>query len=81
MSHGVNKSFENVDRYYEMGANIAYYRRLAGFTQAQLAERVGVTRVQSGIESPNTATACSIELLFRIAAALQVPPYKLLKSR
>lgn len=41
MSHGVNKSFENVDRYYEMGANIAYYRRLAGFTQAQLAERVG----------------------------------------
>ena len=37
MSHGVNKSFENVDRYYEMGANIAYYRRLAGFTQAQLA--------------------------------------------
>lgn len=82
MSHGVNKSFENVDRYYEMGANIAYYRRLAGFTQAQLAERVGVTRVHvSAIESSNTATACSIELLFRIAAALQVPPYKLLKSR
>ena len=50
--------------------------------QAQLAERVGVTRVHvSAIESPNTATACSIELLFRIAAALQVPPYKLLKSR
>lgn len=82
MSHAMKVSFESIDYYYMIGTNIAYYRRLAGLTQAQLAERVGVTRVHvSGIESPNTATACSIELLFRIAAALQVPPYKLLKSR
>lgn len=82
MSHAMKVSFESIDYYYMIGTNIAYYRRLAGLTQAQLAERVGVTRVHvSAIESPNTATACSIELLFRIAAALQVPPYKLLKSR
>ena len=82
MSHAMKVSFESIDYYYMIGTNIAYYRGLAGLTQAQLAERVGVTRVHvSAIESPNTATACSIELLFRIAAALQVPPYKLLKSR
>ena len=82
MSHAMKVSFESIDYYYMIGTNIAYYRRLAGLTQAQLAERVGVTRVHvSAIESPNTATACSIELLFRIAAALQEPPYKLLKSR
>ena len=82
MSHAMKVSFESIDYYYMIGTNIAYYRRLAGLTQAQLAERVGVTRVHvSAIESPNTATARSIELLFRIAAALQVPPYKLLKSR
>ena len=41
MSHGVNKSFENVDRYYEMGANIAYYRRLAALRRPSLLIALG----------------------------------------
>ena len=45
MSHAMKVSFESIDYYYMIGTNIAYYRRLAGLTQAQLAEKVGVSRV------------------------------------
>ena len=45
MSHAMKVSFESIDYYYMIGTNMAYYRRLAGLTQAQLAEKVGVSRV------------------------------------
>ena len=33
MSHSKKPSFENVDYYLDLALNIAYYRRLAGYTQ------------------------------------------------
>ena len=82
MSHAMKVSFESIDYYYMIGTNIAYYRRLAGLTQAQLAEKVGVSRVHiSFIEAPNMVRPFSIELLFKIAKALHVEPAKLLKMR
>ncbi len=81
MSHSMKIAFENVDYYYMIGMNIAHYRRMAGLTQAQLAERAGVSRTHiSFIEAPNMARPFSIELLFNIARVLNVPPYILLKD-
>ena len=36
--------FDNTQKSIEIGYNIAYYRKHAGLTQEQLAERVGISR-------------------------------------
>ena len=53
------------DKYRQIGLKIAYYRKLRGLTQEQL-------------EAPNINKAVSLDTLFDIAAALDVPPYKFL---
>lgn len=79
MSKSKPISFNNVDKYSELGINIAYYRKKKGLTQEQLAEKVGVSRTHlSSIEAPNIIRAFSIELLFDIADALEIDVYKLL---
>ena len=62
--------------------NIAYYRKHAGLTQEQLAEKAGISRPHMGaIEAPNLCRPISLELLFNLADALGVEPYKLLEFR
>ena len=62
--------------------NIAYYRKHAGLTQEQLAERAGISRPHMGaIEAPKLCRPISLELLFNLADALGVEPYKLLEFR
>lgn len=79
MSKSKPISVDNVDKYLQLGLNIAYYRKLKGLTQEQLAELIGISRSHlSAIEAPNITKAFSIELLFDIAGALQVDCYKLL---
>ena len=61
--------------YKTIGLNIAYYRKLRGLTQMQLAERVNISRTHmSNIEAPNAKTSISINKLFDIADALDVDP-------
>lgn len=80
MSHSKPPEFENVDFYLDIALNIGYYRRLAGYTQAMLAERAKITQPYLGaIESVNNPKHCSLEVLFNIARALDVHPYQLLK--
>ena len=75
-------SFDNRDKYIEMGFNISYYRKLAGLKQEELAEKAGISRVYlSSIEAPNIIKPCSLEVLFNIAKALEIEPYKLIKFR
>lgn len=82
MSRSIPISYENVEKYTELGLNIAFYRKKKSFTQEQLAEKVGISRSHlSSIEAPNIVKTFSIELLFRIANALEVKPYMLLKFR
>ncbi len=51
-----------------------------GLTQEQLAERVGISRQHMGaIEAPNMIRAISMDVLFNIAAVLEMEPYLLLK--
>lgn len=80
MSRPVKIAKENEIKYIQLGLNIAYYRKLAGYTQEQLAEESGLSRVHiSAIEAPNVVKSLSLETLFRLAKALRVEPYQLLK--
>nr|WP_300663000.1 helix-turn-helix transcriptional regulator [uncultured Acetatifactor sp.] len=75
-------SFENKDYYIELGLNIAFYRKRAGMTQDMLAEKAGLSRSHlSAIEAPNIIRPFSLEILFSIARALSVEPYRLLQFR
>lgn len=77
-----NIGFENKDYYIELGLNIAFYRKRAGMTQDMLAEKADLSRSHlSAIEAPNIIRPFSLEILFNIARALDVEPYKLLQFR
>lgn len=82
VSRSIPVSYENVENYTELGMNIAYYRKKKGLTQEQLAEKAGISRSHlSSIEAPNIIKPLSLELLFKVARVLEVPPYMLLKLR
>ncbi len=66
--------------YLQVGLKIAYYRKLRGLTQEQLAERIDRTPAFIGhVEAPNISKAVSLDTLFDIASVLDVPAYKFLK--
>ncbi|MGN1004825.1 MAG: helix-turn-helix domain-containing protein [Oscillospiraceae bacterium] len=59
---------------------IGYYRRRRGLSQENLAEILGISRQHlAAIEAPNMHRGLSLELLLRIADALEIEPYLLLK--
>ena len=59
--------------YKMIGLNIAYYRKLKGFTQLQLAELVNISRTHmSRIETADCAV--SLDLLLHICSALEIEP-------
>lgn len=67
------------EQYRQIGLKIAYYRKLRGLTQEELAEQVGVTPAFIGhLEAPNISKALSLDTLFDIAAVLEVSPHKFL---
>lgn len=69
----------HADNYIKLGLNIAYYRKLGGLTQLELAEAVNISRTHlSNIEAPNMPTSVSLDTLFEIAKVLDIPVYKLL---
>ncbi len=66
-------------QYLQLGLKIAYYRKLRGLTQEQLAEQIDRTPAFIGhVEAPNISKAVSLDTLFDIAKALDVPVYKFL---
>lgn len=68
------------DKYEKLGLNVAYYRKLKKMTQLDLAERVNISRTHvSRIEM--CVCAVSLDVIFDIAEALDIPPYKLLEFR
>lgn len=82
MAEHSGKLRDNSSKYIELGYNIAYYRKHKGLTQEQLAERVGISRQHLGaIEAPNLCRPISLDLLFNLAAELEVEAYRLLMFR
>lgn len=75
-------NFENRDMLLEVGLNIAFYRKRKGMSQETLAEMTQISRSHLGsIEAPNVVHPFSLDVLFSIAAALELEPYKLLVVR
>jgi len=65
--------------YRQIDLKIAYYRKLRGYTQEQLAEKINKAPAFIGhVEAPNISKAVPLDTLFDIAAALDVPAHKFL---
>lgn len=74
------KKISNEEKYKRIGLNIAYQRKLKKFTQIQLSELAGISRTHmSNIEAPNMITPISLEVIFDIADALEIPVETLFK--
>lgn len=70
----MNKEF--YDNYKKIGLNIAYYRKLNNYTQETLAEAIDIDQTHlSKIE--RAAVGVSLDIIFKIADALEIEPYKL----
>ncbi len=67
-------------RYRTLGLNIAYYRRQKGLTQEQLAEKAGIERSRDS-KTEIAWVGTSLDIIFKIADALEVEPYKLFIER
>lgn len=66
-------------KYRKLGLKISYYRKLKGFTQEQLAERLDKNLAFIGaVEAPNIDKTVSLDTLFDIADILGVPAHKFL---
>lgn len=73
----MNKNNRHSEEYIRLGLNIAYYRKLNGMTQLQLAEAINISRTHmSNIEAPNVPTSVFLDKLFEIAEVLDIPVYK-----
>lgn len=66
--------YKRINEFRLLGLTIAYYRKLRGLTQAELAEATNLSRTHiSNIEAPNGKTSISLNTLFDIADVLEVP--------
>lgn len=66
--------YKSINEFRLLGLTIAYYRKLRGLTQAELAEATNLSRTHiSNIEAPNGKTSISLNKLFDIADVLEVP--------
>ena len=69
------------ERYITLGLKIAYYRKKRGYTQENLAEKVGISlNFLAQVEGTGTSRGISLETLFKMADVLQVAPSKLLED-
>ena len=67
--------------FLKFGLRVQYYRKLRGMTQEAFAEKVGISWSHlAKIESPTRAFGVSMETLFAIAEALEVPVSKLFEE-
>lgn len=68
---------EFAQNYTKIGLKVAYYRKLKGLTQEQLACKMNVATSFIGqIEARGIYKPISLDTLFRIAKALDTEPYK-----
>lgn len=73
-------NIKQLNKYRYLGLNIAYYRRERGLSQESLAELVNISRTHmSRIETADCAV--SLDVVFDICDALNVPPSKIFDFR
>ena len=67
------------DNYRKLGLKIAYYRKLAGLTQEEFADQVGISvNFLAQVEAPTIIRGVSLETLFAMCDVLKITPGKLL---
>ncbi|MPN05100.1 hypothetical protein SDC9_152350 [bioreactor metagenome] len=60
-------------KYREIGRKIAIYRNIRGFSQEELADKIGISKSYlSKIEASNSDIAFSLDVLFSIADGLEL---------
>lgn len=68
-------------QYIRFGLKVQYYRKLLGLTQEAFADKIGRSwSYVAKIESPTRPFGVSMETLFTIAEALNVPVSKLFED-
>ena len=78
---GVRYETEYREQYIRFGLKVQYYRKLLGLTQEAFADKIGRSwSYVAKIESPTRVFGVSMETLFKIAEALNVPASKLFEE-
>ncbi len=68
-------------QFIRFGLKVQYYRKLRGMTQEAFADQVGISwSYLAKIESPIRAFGVSMDKIFAIAEALDIPPAKLFEE-
>ena len=68
-------------QFIKFGLKVQYYRKLTGMTQEAFAEKAGISlSFLAKFESPTRVFGVSMENLFAIAEALEVPVSKLFED-
>ena len=74
MKHEYSKQYKN------LGLNIAFFRKMRGYTQMQLAEFINIDRSHmSAIELANVGA--SLDVIFNICDVLEISPKELFDFR
>ncbi len=69
------------EQYIRFGLKVQYYRKLRGLTQEAFADQIGRSwSFVAKVESPTRPFGVSMETLFKIAEALDVPISKLFEE-
>ena len=69
------------EQYIRFGLKVQYYRKLKGLTQEAFADKIGKSwSFVAKVESPTRVFGVSMETLFKIAEALEVPVSKLFEE-
>lgn len=68
-------------KYKTLGLKVRYYRNQANLSVAQLAEKASISaHFLAQVEAPGIITGVSLEVLFRLARALNISASKLLED-
>ena len=71
---------EHINDCKRLGLNIAYYRKIKGYSQSQLSEKINISRTHmSRIETADCAV--SLDIIFDIAKVLEIPLKELFDFR
>lgn len=70
----------HIEMYKNLGLNIAYYRKKKGFSQIRFAEMIGISRTHMN-RIENAECAVSLDVVFNICDALDIPPSQLFDFR
>ena len=69
------------EQYIRFGLKVQYYRKLQGLTQEAFADKIGKSwSFVAKVERPTRVFGVSMETLFKIAEALEVPVSKLFEE-